>query len=194
MTNLQPIIEAATTLRTSLETLKLDHPWDANVAKNSAARLDAMLSDLRVAACRMQEDQPRVTRDPATDQTVPVEDESLRAEVVSRTTTEDATVIDRVDGTRTTVKLDGVVICEHTPITEDLMRRAQVGWVVRTVGGNAGRVVYVCDGNFDVQYIGTCLAYEHRHAGKCLPERFSNYDLVSLSPPDVVADVEEVVL
>lgn len=120
------------------------------------------------------------------------DDESLRDPVVSRATTETETVIDREDGTRTTVSLDGSVAIDSAPITEALMRAAQVGWVVRTKGGHVGKVAYIYDCNFDVQYLAKCLLYEHRHAGKCLPERFADYDIVSLTPPDVVAELDEV--
>lgn len=193
MTNLQPIIDDLTSVRDRFAALKLDHPWDENIRRNTVARLDAALSDLRVVACRMREDQPRVTYDPATDQAVPVEDESLRAEVVSRTTTEDATVIDRADGTRTTVRLDGVVICEHTPITEDLMRRAQVGWVARTACGDVGKVSMSSDFSFLVEFPCRMFrGYLFNEQGKFFGPR--DHDLISLSPPAVVANVAEVLL
>ena len=72
MTNLQPIIDDLTSVRDRFAALKFDHQWDANIRDNTIPRLDAALSDLRVVACRMREDQPRVTYDPATDQAVPV--------------------------------------------------------------------------------------------------------------------------
>lgn len=84
-----------------LAELELDHPCDENIRRNAVARLDAALSDLRVVACRMRED------------------DSLRAEVIDRDTTANATVVDRADGTRTTVQIDGTVTCEPQPITED---------------------------------------------------------------------------
>lgn len=56
MTNLQQIITDLTGVRDRMAALKLDHPWDENIRRNTVARLDAALSDLRVVACRMRED------------------------------------------------------------------------------------------------------------------------------------------
>lgn len=273
MTTLQTAITEAEQLRDRIAGLTLDHPWDANVAKNSAARLDAMLSDLRVAACRMREDQPRVTYDPATDQAVPVEPKccplgepasytitnhcdsldreteqalqaatlvatvltnptpetqeawaevrelcginpefvtitmadgttrsltdkereqlfgakSLRADVVERFTTADATVIDRTDGTRTTVKLDGTLTIEPQPITESLMRAAQVGWVAVNVRGDVGAVDTVSKDGLIIDFgdpIRAKYLYErcgHYGSNGC----YGRLDLVSLAPPEV---------
>lgn len=278
MNDFETLINDLTNVRDRMAGTKLDHPWDENIRRNTVARLDAALSDLRVVACRMREDQPRVTYDPATDQAVPCcyplgepdsyaisescesldreaeqaqqaavlaasvltnptpetqeawaevrescginpesvtvtmpdgtsrlltdeereqlfgDSESLRAEVVSRTTIEDATVIDRVDGTRTTVRLDGVVMCEHTPITEDLMRRAQVGWVAVNARGDMGKVDRVGKDGFIVDWGDPVGAYYFylRRGRYGLDDSYRHLDIVSLSPPAVVANVAEV--
>lgn len=191
MNDFETLINDLTNVRDRMAGTKLDHPWDENVRRNTVARLDAALSDLRVVACRMREDQP-CNCDQATDQAVPVENESLRAEVASRTTTTDATVIDRVDGTRTTVRLDGVVMCEHTPITEDLMRRAQVGWVVTLGCGHKGVVNKRDECSFRVDYDTAEKWYYFQDGGRHVDSK--GYTIVSLAPPEVVDDVAEVLL
>ena len=193
MTTLTRILAAVDQLRQQLQDVRLDHPWDQNVRRNSLARLDALRSDLSVAEKRQGEDQPRVTYDPATDQAVPVDnDESLRAPVVSRTTTDDATVIDREDGTRTTIGLDGSVAIEQRPVTESLMRAAQVGWVVRTVGGHVGKVEENEAATLYVDLPNRNYAYLHEDCGQIKPRVLSDYDIVSLAPPEVQNDVKEV--
>jgi hypothetical protein len=73
MNEFENLITDLTSVRDRMAGIKRDHPWDENIRRSTIPRLDAALSDLRVVACRMREDQPRVTYDPATDQAVPVE-------------------------------------------------------------------------------------------------------------------------
>lgn len=160
MTNLQPIIDDLLHLQDKLAQLPFPHPWDNHVAKNSVARIDALVSDLRVVACRMREDQPRVTYDPATDQAVPVETKP-----------------------------------EPAPVTEALMRAAQVGWVAVTARGGEGRVCFVRKdkaGFCAVFPDGMACTYDAKDCGRYGDSQY--YDIVSLSPPDVVAELDEVVL
>lgn len=159
MTNLQPIIDDLTNVRDRFAAVKLDHPWDENIRRNTVARLDAALSDLRVVACRMREDGPFNPQDYQPEREAEEQP-------------------------------------EPAPITEDLMRRAQVGWVVRTVGGKSGKVIMEAETCFLAEFHDhDQRTYYRKNFGKYYGS--SDYDIVSLSPPEpasVVADPPEIIL
>lgn len=71
-------------------------------------------------------------------------------------------------------------------ITEELMRQAQVGWVVRTVGGASGEVDHTTSRwlRVKVKAYGHPLFYVHRNSGKLNTSRQSDYDIISLTPPE----------
>ena len=84
---------------------------------------------------------------------------------------------------------------QPAPITESLMRQAQVGWVVRTKGGHVGTVVMEAETCFLAEfYKYDERTYYRTNGGKYFGT--ADYDIVSLSPPvpEVVADVAEVLL
>lgn len=199
---IQRIIDDLLHLQDKLAQLPFPHPWDNHVAKNSVARIDALISDLRVVACRMREDQP-CNCDQATDQAVPVEPAEWMVSGVPHRTNPQTGKLEPIPvwtlpSPTFSPQAQQAMLAEcddpqpePQPITEAAMRAAQVGWVVRTECGDEGVIDYVNGRVFEAKI-------RHGRAqwtvSRCGQHPLSGLGIVSLAPPEVVANVAEVLL